>query len=175
MPPKKKDDTTPGPVMVTNAMPGDGRPHMFKYSSLVGVAGALQMKNMSSAFMKEDRNSYWNRRSSNANAVIDTLREKRRKLYQKGPEDKDDDENANHVHDVEMQGEEAQAPEDKLAQAGRQGSRADNDDDEDDEDSDSDASSSAGTAKKKMKGKSREKDAVRLILLLRFQIVLPFG
>lgn len=53
----------------------------FRYTNLTGVSGALQTKNMSSGFMKEDRNSYWNRRKNNTNEVIKDIRDaKKRKL-----------------------------------------------------------------------------------------------
>lgn len=53
----------------------------FKYATLTGVSGALQTKNMSSGFMKEDRNSYWNRRKADTNEVVRDIKEaKRRRL-----------------------------------------------------------------------------------------------
>lgn len=170
MPPKKstrEQDTTPGPFIVSNAMPGDGRPHMFKYSSMVGVAGALQMKNMSSGFMKEDRHSYWNRRPANVDAVMDELQAKRRKLYQKGPEDLDQSGEAN--GDVEMEAGKLEPVEDKLADATAKTEQAD----EDDEDENSDNSDDEGR-KTDVKGKSRENvscadqpgSTYRLILML---------
>lgn len=131
-------------------MPGDGRPHMFKYSSMVGVAGALQMKNMSSGFMKEDRHSYWNRRPANVDAVMEELQAKRSKLYQKGPEDFAESTQQN--EDVEMEDGKLEPVEDKLADATANKEQAD----EDDEDGNSNSSDDDEEQKTKVKGKSRE-------------------
>lgn len=46
---------------------------------MVGVSGAIQTKNMSSSFMKEDGNSWWSRRLMNADAAIEDLHSRKRK------------------------------------------------------------------------------------------------
>lgn len=156
MPPKKSSrehDTTPGPFATSNAMPGDGRPHMFKYSSMIGVAGALQMKNMSSAFMKEDRHTYWNRRPANVDAVMEELQAKRRKLYQKGPEDLEQNASGENG-DVDMDAGKLEPVEDKLAEAAAKEEQAD--DNEQDDDSAASDNEENGP-KTDVKGKSREK------------------
>jgi hypothetical protein len=50
----------------------------LKYSSLLGVGGALQSKNMSSTFIKDDKQSYWTRRNTNADHVMGEMRQKKR-------------------------------------------------------------------------------------------------
>lgn len=50
----------------------------LKYSSLLGVGGALQSKNMSSTFVKDDKQSYWTRRNTNADHVLGEMRQKKR-------------------------------------------------------------------------------------------------
>lgn len=130
---------------------------MFKYSSMIGVAGALQMKNMSSGFMKEDRHSYWNRRPANVDAVMESLKAKRRKLYQKGPEDKNDEEGAA----MEEEPGKLEDPEKKLEDAhikAEQAAQEDDDDkdSEDNSDSDGDDDSAAAERKADMKGKGRD-------------------
>lgn len=128
---------------------------MFKYSSMVGVAGALQMKNMSSAFMKEDRHSYWNRRPANVDAVMEELQAKRRKLYQKGAEDLDQNV-TNENGDVEMDAGKLEPVEDKLAIAPTKEAQADQDEDNEDSNASDDDDDEGGT-KTDVKGKSREK------------------
>lgn len=155
MPPKKstrEQDTTPGPYVVSNAMPGDGRPHMFKYSSMVGVAGALQMKNMSSAFMKEDRQSYWNRRPANVDTVMEELQAKRRRLYQKGAEDLDDESGGGQNGDVDMmEAGDLKAVNAKLADATSKEEQPEEDDQDDNS-----GNSDGEDRKTDVKGKSRE-------------------
>lgn len=115
---------------------------------MVGVAGALQMKNMSSAFMKEDRQSYWNRRPANADQVMERLKAKRRKLFQKGPEDPNGSEEQN--DDADMEGTKLEDATDMLADAA-----AKEEADEQEDGSDSDASD-AEERKTSAKGKGRD-------------------
>ena len=54
---------------------------VMKFTSLLGVSGAMQTKNMSSGFTKEDGNVWWNRRLPQPEPVIKDMRDrKRRKL-----------------------------------------------------------------------------------------------
>ena len=71
MPPRKRDPITglpihpsPAPVNIAPAGPtrGPNGIPLLKYTSLVGVTGALQTKNIASGFMKDDRQTWWNRR-----------------------------------------------------------------------------------------------------------------
>ena len=121
---------------------------------MIGVAGALQMKNMSSGFMKEDRHSYWNRRPANVDTVMESLKAKRRKLYQKGPEDLGDDENEN--GDVTMGEGKLEDVDDKLAATQMKAEQAQEDEDNDSDNSNDSDDSATAERKADAKGKGRD-------------------
>lgn len=122
---------------------------------MTGVAGALQMKNMSSGFMKEDRHTYWNRRPANVDAVMENLKAKRRKLYQKGLEDINGDENDQNG-DTTMEAGKLEDVEDKLADAQTKAEQ-DQEDDNDESDNSNDSDDSAAAERKSnLKGKGRD-------------------
>ena len=56
----------------------------MRYSTLTGVSGALQTKNMSSGFMKEAKNVYWNRRKNDTRQYIREQKAAKRRRFVDG-------------------------------------------------------------------------------------------
>lgn len=56
---------------------------VMKFTSLIGVSGAMQTKNMSSGFTKEDGNVWWDRRLPQPEPVMKDMRERKRRRLAK--------------------------------------------------------------------------------------------
>ena len=56
----------------------------MRYSTLTGVSGALQTKNMSSGFMKEAKNVYWNRRKNDTRQYMREQKAAKRRRFVDG-------------------------------------------------------------------------------------------
>lgn len=60
-----------------------GGPAPLKYTTMTGVSGAIQTKNMSSVFMKDDsKNSYWSRRINNADLAMKEFDGRKRRRFE---------------------------------------------------------------------------------------------
>lgn len=68
-------------AVASAAASGGSNAMTMRYTSLVGVSGAIQTKNMSSSFMKEDGNAWWDRRLADTRAVLDDLRARKRMRF----------------------------------------------------------------------------------------------